>query len=689
MKAARIIIILFVSLVLAISAIAILFTSNLKEEHSDNASVAHTQEVLFHAERVLSIVKDIETGTRGFVITQDSAFLEPYLDSRGDLDPSLDKLYSLTADNPIQQQLVLEMDTAATRKLSLSQRIQRGRSQHLTLEELKPLVIQSNMEMDTLRDIVEGFQATENKLLQQNKEANLESRRDTRRNQFFLLGGIFLFFLLALFSANYSETIRKTQARTFDQLNSRLKLFSKVIDKVVKGISDPFFALDKNHNFTFFNHAFRDVYGSEKTLKTGDNFFEKFPGHRDSELWNKMEKVIEQDESRSFEMLDPLTQLWTDVSIYRTDDGVSVTFKDASFRKLSEQLLDAERATLKTIIDNVPVCIYMKDLQSRKTLVNKEEMKFCGVENEEEIIGKSDIDIYPEETARISLEEDQQVFLTGQAIVNKETYLINKDGSKSWFLSSKIPHYNHDGQVTGLIGISYDITMRKLAEEKKTEFISVASHELKAPITVIKAFTQLALSGAPGSKSNKRDLKRMDSQVDKLQLLIKQLLDVSKMESNNMDYKWRKWEWKQFLEEMKQPLEIIADKHLLSWNINVEDEMVILDELRLEQVLANLVGNAAKYSDPNSEIIIESHVEKQKIIYSVTDRGIGIAKESLPKVFDKYFRTSEVKNAFSGFGMGLYITAGIVIEHGGTIWAESNGLGTGSTFSFTLPVSKA
>ncbi|MEQ9098159.1 MAG: PAS domain S-box protein [Imperialibacter sp.] len=143
--------------------------------------------------------------------------------------------------------------------------------------------------------------------------------------------------------------------------------------------------------------------------------------------------------------------------------------EDVTERKATENALKEERKLLKSLIDNIPVNIYIKDLDSRKILVNRLEMEYSGFESESEVLGKTDFDLYPEESAKVSRDEDLEVFSTGKPILNKETINTRHDGSTNWFLSSKIPMQNDREEIVGLIGISYNITARKLAERALKE----------------------------------------------------------------------------------------------------------------------------------------------------------------------------------------------------------------------------
>ena len=228
----------------------------------------------------------------------------------------------------------------------------------------------------------------------------------------------------------------------------------------------------------------------------------------------------------------------------------------------------------------------------------------------------------------------------------------------------------------------------RLLDEKKNEFISVASHELKTPLTSIIAFTKLALRDSSGEASGNvhHYLEKIDHQVHKLHLLIVQLLDISKIESGKLDYNMQELDWNTYMTGMMPILEHLVPSHRLSWLPCPEEVMVTIDILRIEQVLTNLVSNAAKYSDPDTSISINCSFDAGNLTICVRDQGIGISKHNIYRIFDKYFREEAVTDKYSGFGMGLYITSGIVREHRGAIWAENEEVG--SSFYFTLPVSK-
>lgn len=228
-----------------------------------------------------------------------------------------------------------------------------------------------------------------------------------------------------------------------------------------------------------------------------------------------------------------------------------------------------------------------------------------------------------------------------------------------------------------------------LLDEKKNEFISVASHELKTPLTSLNAFTKLALGVAATESSEKVQhyLEKIDHQTHKLQLLIQQLLDTSRIESGKLDYNMQQREWNGYMKDLFQVLKHMFPTHPISWQPCEDEVIVTIDALRIEQVLINLVNNAAKYSASEAPIGIGCVANDDSLTTCVRDNGIGISRENLTRIFGKYFRDEDVAGRYGGFGTGLYITSGIIREHHGTIWAENNEA-AGSSFYFTLPITK-
>ncbi|HEY0057374.1 MAG TPA: PAS domain S-box protein [Pedobacter sp.] len=245
-----------------------------------------------------------------------------------------------------------------------------------------------------------------------------------------------------------------------------------------------------------------------------------------------------------------------------------------------------------------------------------------------------------------------------------------------------------DGTYYGWAWHFRDITKKREMQKQKDEFISTVSHELKTPVASIKAYAQLlkrALAGIQNLDIPKGFLERMNKQISHLESLIKDILDISRIEAGKLDLKEEEFDISDVLNELISDLQVFTTTHSL--NIKNNHRVTIkADKNRIIQAISNLVMNAVKYSSNSEAVEISSNVKDKFLIFSVTDFGIGIAEHQKQFLFDR-FHQIERSNTGTGFnlGLGLYISKEIINRGGGELWLESK-LGEGSTFSFSLPL---
>ncbi|WP_293916255.1 hybrid sensor histidine kinase/response regulator [Sphingobacterium sp. UBA5789] len=239
------------------------------------------------------------------------------------------------------------------------------------------------------------------------------------------------------------------------------------------------------------------------------------------------------------------------------------------------------------------------------------------------------------------------------------------------------------------VGTFTDIDDQKQIEKKKDEFLSIASHELKTPLTSIKAYIQLlerTLSAEENTATSKY-LNTVQHQVSKLNSLIADLLDISKIDNGKLKMNKRLFNFENLLSNV---VDTIYHTHENS-NIRIEregdliDQPVLGDEIRIEQVLINYLTNAIKYSPDSKRVIIKTEQENAQIKVDVTDFGIGIPEHKQKNIFNKFYRVEESSLKFQGLGIGLYICSEIIRQHNGTFGIQSQ-TGQGSTFYFTIPL---
>lgn len=233
-----------------------------------------------------------------------------------------------------------------------------------------------------------------------------------------------------------------------------------------------------------------------------------------------------------------------------------------------------------------------------------------------------------------------------------------------------------------------EIEFRKQAEHKKDEFISIASHELKTPLTSVKGYIQLL------QRSLNRDdktmaqnhLEKASTQLEKLNELIVDLLDISKIESGKMKFNMKSFYADNMVNNAIEMLQQSNPDFKIS-KLGKTDGMIFGDEMRLEQVVINFITNAIKYAPGTNQVNVTTNIKDEKLYLAVKDFGIGISKEQQDKIFDKFYRVEDNSNRFNGLGIGLYICSEIINRHGGTIGVKSVP-DEGSEFYFIIPTTE-
>jgi PAS domain S-box-containing protein len=233
--------------------------------------------------------------------------------------------------------------------------------------------------------------------------------------------------------------------------------------------------------------------------------------------------------------------------------------------------------------------------------------------------------------------------------------------------------------------VQKDIQQRIEADKKKDEFISIASHELKTPVTSLKAYTQILQMTFDEERNHSASdlLSKMNKQVDKLTGLIVDLLDITKIDKGEMVFDFEDFDFNDLAKEIAEEMQRTTDKHTLKLQLSGEAK-IKGDRNRLSQVLINFISNAIKYSPRADEIIITSAFNNTTLKVCVHDFGIGIPKEEQSKIFKRFYRVSGKNNhTFPGLGLGLYISSEIIKRHSGKIYFESVE-GKGSKFCFEI-----
>lgn len=285
--------------------------------------------------------------------------------------------------------------------------------------------------------------------------------------------------------------------------------------------------------------------------------------------------------------------------------------------------------------------------------------------------------------------------LWGKTITNQELTITHPDGSEIVVLGSAAPIRALHGFIDGAALVFQDITDLKRLEQQKNDFFVAANHELRTPLTVIMGFAELLQMGARNSDMQQRAVTSILRESTNLLQLVHELLDVSRLDQSKLEIQ-------RTYQDVLSPLREIINNyisttitHQLSFTIHDLDASSVLmgwfDLPRIELVVRNLIANATKYSPAGSAIEVgirvhrDTHGTPQQVVLSVKDQGIGIAKQDLPHIFERFYRAGSHASLVSGFGIGLYLAMVLVQQHRGRIWVESQ-KDQGSTFFVMLPL---
>ena len=377
--------------------------------------------------------------------------------------------------------------------------------------------------------------------------------------------------------------------------------------------------------------------------------------------------------------------------------NISVDITERKNSDTTNQALKLSEDYFRELSDKVPFMIWKVDENGAANYVNKTWMDFTGL-NFAESMGYNwlqavHVEDQPQEKEGFSKAFNEKISY------HSKFRLLRKDGQYRWVLGQSNPLFNPD--FVGYIGSLTDITDQEIAQQetsnllaKKDEFLSIASHELKTPLTSIKASIQIIerLSEEQSEKKTNADpivnkihnfIGKANRQVSKLTSLVEDLLDVTKIQAGKMELNKRNFVINEVIENCLDQVRGGNDLH----EFIVEGEtgaVVNADKDRIEQIITNFISNAIKYSPSSNTIHINIKKTENDLSISVKDQGIGIPANKIPFLFDRFFRVQESSQKFSGLGLGLYISAEIVNRHGGRIGVNSEP-GNGSTFWFTIP----
>lgn len=369
-----------------------------------------------------------------------------------------------------------------------------------------------------------------------------------------------------------------------------------------------------------------------------------------------------------------------------------------------EKELESERQLLRTLIDQLPDLIYVKDAPGRFLVANRATAESFEVPSPEALIGKSASQFPAGGFGPGAQAADEQVLRTGKPLLNQEEPVTDAAGRERWMMSTRVPAFDGMGNVKGVVGICHDFTERKKIEEEsvrarqeaesanvaKAEFLANISHEIRTPMNGILGMTELALD-TELTPEQREYLNLVKLSADSLYTIINEVLDFSKIDTGKLTLDPVEFKIRASIDQTLRPLMVRANLKGLTVSSEVRPEVpisLIGDPSRLRQIISNIVDNAIKFSERGQiRILVETLNSSERHLelkFTVSDTGIGIAPDRQQAIFEA-FRQSDSSSTrrFGGLGLGLTIASRLAAKMGGRIWMESE-LGRGSRFYFTV-----
>ncbi len=361
-------------------------------------------------------------------------------------------------------------------------------------------------------------------------------------------------------------------------------------------------------------------------------------------------------------------------------------------QQIADQLLH-QAAELETIIEAIPSAVVVCDREGTVTRINAfgEAVLGSPVRGEKRDFPFTRRLYHPNGPPMAPEEYPLVRALHGETATDfRFSVHRESDGEELELLASYAPLYDSNGEITGAVCAASDITDISRLERQKVEFLSVASHELKTPLTSLKILTQLTQRRlVRAGVAEAEQLVGMERSIGRMELLVNDLLDISRLEGGKLAIHVTESDLAVLCRAVAEEQMTASERHI-DLDLPAKPLMVPMDAERIAQVVTNLVSNAIKYSPADCPVSLGARLDGDSALVAVRDEGMGIPPDAQELLFERFYRVPGVQvqtGSGVGMGLGLYISREIVERHGGRIWVESR-VGEGTTFFFTLPLGR-
>ncbi|MDP2344011.1 MAG: ATP-binding protein [Deltaproteobacteria bacterium] len=362
----------------------------------------------------------------------------------------------------------------------------------------------------------------------------------------------------------------------------------------------------------------------------------------------------------------------------------ALVLQEATFR----ETISAQRAELTAILENAPHAILFVEAGSDRVTANRSAFELFGFP----LVPEAGRHQYaprvfrPDGTPAAFADLPSSRALAGETLRATEQVLERADGKRQPILSAAVPVRNKRGEILGAIVTMEDVTPLKELEKLREEFAAVVAHDLRGPIQAILLQVQALARDARGDEvtASRKALERIEASARRLGKMTAQLLDAAAVDLSSVALDKRRIDASASVRALIEQLTLAFGGHPILLELSEPGPAVVVDPARFDQIVQNLVENAAKYSPDGAPIVVRVAVEGGAVAIAVVDEGPGISADELPRIFDRLYRHRRAPRTKSGLGLGLYITKGLVEAQGGRISVTSE-VGKGSAFTVCFP----
>lgn len=717
---------------IAIIVIAILlavFYYNSVKVNLTEKWVEHTHKVIDKNNEILLDLINIETSTRGFLLTNNESFLEIYYINQKKIINDLETLLNLTKDNPSEQTKVKKL------KKIISERIDITRSlitivRRNNTEVNEAALVKGKILTDSIRQNIKSINSEALTLLKQKQNINTSGSELSK----ILLYALLFLLVVLVFFIYYLFKNHKKQSLELESLNIYQKEASQYSLSLIEASRDPLFTISPDGKITDTNQASVRVTDVSKENLIGSDFTLYFTEPE------KAKKGYEEVLSKGFVVDYPLTikdgkltPVLFNGAVYKDENeniiGAVVVARDITEQKKAEKAL---LQSLKEVTDyklalDASAIVDITDQNGIILFVNENYLKISKY-SITELIGGNHKTVNSNFHQKEFMETLWQTIRKGE-IWQGEIRNTNKDGQHYWLNMTIVPFLDEKGLPYQYVAISIDITDQKKLETQLTEakvfaelatdiaeqaqnkaessakiavdavkakqqFLSNMSHEIRTPMNAIIGFTKVVLKTDLSTKQREY-LSAIKMSGDALIVLINDILDLAKVDAGKMVFEQIPFKLHQSIQAMLHVFETkIQEKNLelvTQYEKNIP-EILLGDPVRLHQIILNLISNAVKFTTHGaitvSVRLLNENDEMATVEFEVSDTGIGISEEKLGSIFENFQQaSSNTSRLYGGTGLGLAIVKQLVEQQGGTITVKSK-IGEGSSFSFILDFPK-